>query len=85
MNRLIASLPRCRGLYQPLEMLMMSQRESFREPLLNKSFIPAIPEPHPWLRGKSLWLWDMNCLGISQGAHAVSAHGLASKQLYGEK
>ena len=55
MNRLITFLPRCRRLYQPLEMLMMFLKGSFREALLNKPFIPALPEPHPWLRGGSLW------------------------------
>ena len=55
MNRLITFLPRCRRLYQALEMLMMFLKGSFREALLNKPFIPALPEPHPWLRGGSLW------------------------------
>lgn len=36
-------------------MLMMFLKGSFREALLNKPFIPALPEPHPWLRGGSLW------------------------------
>lgn len=38
-NSLIASLQRCGRLYQLLKMLVTSQRESVREPLLNKSFI----------------------------------------------
>lgn len=55
MNRLITFLPRCRRLYQPLEMLMMSLKGSFREAFLNKPSVLALPEPHPWLRGGSLW------------------------------
>lgn len=63
----------------------MSQRGSFREALLNKSFTPAVPEPHPWLGEQNLWLWHNGLAwGLIRGHMCwVPTGGLTPNQLCG--
>ena len=52
---------------KPLEILMMSQKGSFREPFLSKPLTPAIPEPRSRLRDGSLQLRHRDGLGGQSG------------------